>query len=286
MMAEPRKTVLAGTDTQWRTKYGPWGVVTGASEGIGREIAVGLAQRGLNLVLVARRRPALEQLATELSGHYGIETVVINADLGHDNDIDNVLAATDSLEVGLLVASAGFGTSGSFIELPLERELNMLDVNCRAVITISHHFGRRFSTQGHGGIILLSSLVAFQGVPLSSTYAATKAFIQSFAEGLQLEVAPLGVDVLAVAPGPVESGFAAHANMQMSMALKPQEVAQETLNALGKTGTVRPGRLSKLLEFSLAFLPRWGRTRVMQQVMKGMTEHQQPHSDTLSREVK
>lgn len=285
MTAEPKKTVLTATEAQWRTKYGPWAVVTGASEGIGREIAVGVAKRGLNVVLVARRRPALDQLATELFEQYGIDTLVIHADLSDEGAINSVLTATNPLEVGLLVASAGFGTSGLFIELPLERELNMLDVNCRAVVAMSHHFGQRFAAQGHGGIILLSSLVAFQGVPRSTTYAATKAFVQSFAEGLQMELAPLGVDVLASAPGPVDSGFATRANMQMSMALKPEEVAQETLNALGKTGTVRPGRLSKLLEFSLSFLPRWGRTRIMQQVMKGMTEHQAINANTLSREA-
>jgi short-subunit dehydrogenase len=271
---------------KWHIRYGPWAIVTGASDGIGRELARGLAQRGLNLVLVARRRPALEQLATELAESHGIKTHIINADLSDDSEVQNLLAATDSFKVGLLVASAGFGTSGSFIEMPLERELDMLDVNCRAVVAMSHHWGQRFAAQGHGGIILLSSLVAFQGVPRSTTYAATKAFVQSFAEGLHLELAPFGVDVLASAPGPVESGFATRANMHMSMALKPAEVAQETLNALGKRGTVRPGWLSKLLEGSLAFLPRWGRSRVMQQVMKGMTEHQQPHSNALSREAK
>lgn len=266
--SSPRKL-----QTPWQAKYGPWAIVTGASDGIGREMAFSLAKRGLNLVLVARRRSILDEVATNLSKAYPIETQVIDADLSQSAAVKTVIAATDNLDVGLLVASAGFGTAGYFLDMPLDREQNMLDVNCRAVLTMSHHFGRRFAKQKHGGIILLSSLVAFQGVPLSAHYAATKAYIQSLAEGLHQELAPLGVDVLASAPGPINSGFATRANMQMGMALKPEDVAQATLDALGRKTTVRPGWLSKLLEGSLAMLPRSGRVRVMGLVMKGMTQH-------------
>ena len=116
------------------------------------------------------------------------------------------MSATDGLDVGLVAAVAGFGTSGRFVDNPLDRELDMVDVNCRAVVELSHHFARRFVAQRRGGLILMSSLVAFQGVPRAATYAATKAFIQTFAEGLRLELAPSGVDVVASAPGPVRSG--------------------------------------------------------------------------------
>lgn len=253
------------------TTYGPWAVVTGASDGIGREFARTLAKEGFKLVLVARRRQALESLANELPG---AEVRVIGADLSTGEGLARVEAETKPLDVGLLVASAGFGTSGAFLDNTLEAELSMIDVNCRAVAALSHSFGQRLVKRGRGGIVLLSSLVAFQGVRHAANYAATKAWVQSFAEGLALELGPAGVDVLASAPGPVRSGFGARANMQMSMAATPDIVANSTLAALGRRGTVRPGLLSKLLEWSLMFLPRWGRVRVMSLVMGGMTKHQ------------
>lgn len=274
MKVKQKNLPLTPKQERWRAKYGPWAVITGASDGIGREMALCLAKSGLNLVLVARRRSLLDQLSAELSEQYGSEVRVIDIDLSQNRAVDAVLAATNQLEVGLLVACAGFGTSGQLLGAPLEQELAMLDVNCRAVLAMSHHFGRRFAAQGRGGLVLMSSLLAFQGVPFSANYAATKAYIQSLAEGLHIELAPLGVDVLAAAPGPVHSGFAAQADMQMSLAARPSNVAQATLAALGRKSTVRPGLLSKLLESSLIPLPRWGRVRVMKLIMRGMTKHQ------------
>ena len=124
----------------------------------------------------------------------------------------------------------------------------------------------------------MSSLLAFQGVPGAANYAATKAYVQSLAEGLRLELSPLGVDVVSSAPGPIRSGFAKRADMKMSMAGTPASVAQGTLDALGRAGTVRPGFLSKVLGFALAFLPRWGRVRMMGLVMAGMTQHRLPQT--------
>lgn len=261
---------------RWIEQYGPWAVVTGASDGVGRATAEQLAEAGMNLVLVARRRSILEDLAADLTDRFAIDVRVIAADLSLPDSVEALIAQTDDLSVGLLVAAAGYGTSGRFIDLPLDREVNMIDLNCRTVLSLSHHFGRRFAAQGRGGIVLFSSLVAFQGVPRSANYAATKAYIQSLAEGLHQELAPHGVDVLASAPGPVHSGFADRADMQMSMALQPDVVARGTLRALGRKSTVRPGLLSKFLIGSLSLLPRGLRVRAMGQIMGGMTAHQTP----------
>lgn len=270
--------ILSAKQELWRAKYGAWAVVTGASDGIGREMAISLAKAGLNLVLVARRRAVLEQVAGELSTKHSIQTRIIDADLSDNAAVKRVNLETADLDVGLLVASAGFGTAGEFIASQLDDQLNMVDVNCRAVLAMSHEFGRRFVARGRGGIVLFSSLLAFQGVPRSANYAATKAYIQSLAEGLYVELKPLGVDVIASAPGPIHSGFAARANMNMQLGLKPESVAQETLDALGRKVTVRPGWLSKFLELSLAALPRMGRARAMGRIMQGMTSHQQAQS--------
>lgn len=264
----------AARSRNWRAKYGPWAVVTGASDGIGRAVAICLAEAGLDLVIVARRRDALEGLAAELRQAHHIRTKIVAVDVGQRAAVDAIVSAAEDIEVGLLAAIAGFGTSGRFIDGPVDRELDMIDVNCRAVVVLSHHFARRFAGQRRGGLVLMSSLLAFQGVPGAATYAATKAFIQTFAEGLRLELSGMGVDVVVSAPGPVRSGFAARADMRMSAAASPDAVARGTLDALGRRTTVRPGFLSKFLEASLLPLPRPARSRIMRVVMGGMTRHQ------------
>lgn len=260
-----------------RARYGPWAVVTGASDGIGRAFARELATAGVHVVLVARREAALTELARELEASHAVTTRVVAQDLARPDAHAELARATSDLDVGLLVASAGFGTSGAFASADLETELAMIDVNCRAVAALAHHFGGRFVRRGRGGLVLLSSLLAFQGVPRAANYAATKAYVQSLAEGLRLELAASGVDVLACAPGPTRSGFEHRADMRMTMGETPEVIARGALAALPRRGlpfgTVRPGLLSKLLELSLALLPRAFRVLALARVMDGMTRH-------------
>ena len=253
-------------------RYGPWAVVTGASSGIGRAFAEALAARGLALVLVARRADALRDVADGL----GVETHVLPADLGTEVGVAAVLDATADLDVGLLVASAGFGTSGPFLASDLADELDMLAVNVGAVVRLTHAVGRRLVARGRGGVVLLGSLVGFQGTPFAAHYAATKAYVQALGEALHVELAPQGVDVVVSAPGPVHSGFADRADMRMGAALAPAAMVGPTLAGLGRVQTVRPGLLTKGLAAALAPLPRWAKVRVMGRVMGGMTDHQVP----------
>ncbi len=264
----------ARPDTPLRRDYGPVAVVTGATEGIGRAFAHQIAAAGLDLVLVARRQGALDEVAENLRARHGVRVESVATDLGVGDGVHRVMEATAKLDVGLLIAAAGFGTSGLFLDGDIESESSMLQVNCDAVLRLTHHFGARFAARGDGGVVLLSSIVAFQGVPRAAHYAATKAWVQTFAEGLRHEWRPLGVDVVACAPGPVKSAFAARANMRMGATVDPATVARETLRSLGRRGTVRPGALTKLLESGLSLLPRFARTRIMRQVMAGMTKHQ------------
>jgi uncharacterized protein len=156
--------------------------------------------------------------------------------------VDTLLAATDHLDVALLVAAAGYGTAGPFLDQQLATELDMIDVNVRAVTAITHAFGERFVARGRGGIVLFGSLVGFQGAPGSATYAATKAFVQSLGKAMHRELAPQGVDVLTAAPGPAHSGFATRATMNMPSAANAADVAHATLRALGRgKTTVKPG---------------------------------------------
>ncbi len=256
---------------RFRARYGPWAVVTGASSGIGRELAVQVAAAGVHPVLVARRSDVLDDLARSLSDRYDVRCRVVPADLSRRDRVDAVIAATEDLDVGLLIAAAGFGTSGPFLRGRAADELAMLDVNCGAVLTLARHFGARFADRGRGGIVLLSSIVAYQGVPRAVHYAATKAYVQTLAEGLHRELRPAGVDVLSAAPGPVHSGFADAAGMTMGRALDPVDVAVPVLNALGRRSTTAPGTMSKVLTWSLAPLPRRLRVRIMGQVMTSMT---------------
>jgi short-subunit dehydrogenase len=239
---------------------------------MGRAIADELADAGLNLVLVARGRSALDDLAAALAGR-GVECRAVPLDLSAESAPGTLAETTRDLDVGLLVAAAGFGTSGPFLDSPLDREMEMLHVNCRALTALAWHFGRRFADRGRGGMVLLSSIVGFQGMPHAAHYAATKAYVQVLGEALSVELAPRGVDVLAAAPGPTRSGFAVRAGMRMGKTLRPEDLARPILAALGRRATVVPGSLSKLLVYSLAPLPRWARVRVMGRVMRGMTRH-------------
>jgi short-subunit dehydrogenase len=259
-------------DERFADRYGPWAVVTGASGGIGLAIARELAARGLNLIVVARRGERLQQLARELAGRHRVQCQALVADLGTAEGCETILRMAAPHEVGLLVAAAGFGTSGEFVSSPLRAEREMLAVNCAAVLELVGHFAPKFAARGRGGIVLMSSVLAFNGVPGSAHYAATKAWVQSLAEGLRGELRGRGVDVLASAPGPVNTGFAERARLDLGPMLSADVVARQTIAALGRQGTVRPGWLSKLLGWSLATLPRALRVQLLAQIMRGMTE--------------
>lgn len=262
--------------TEFLKKYGPWAVVTGASEGIGAAFASELASKGLNLVLVARRQDRLSALASRLQSRFNIEVRISPTDLGDMMEANNFLKSTEELEVGLLVAAAGFGSSGPALMTNDLAEAEQIEVNCTAVLIQSLHFGRRFAARGKGGLILFGSLLGFQGTPYSANYAATKAYVQSLAEGLGEELKPSGVDVLSVAPGPIASGFAARANMNLGQTMTPEVVARVSIAALGKKRTVRPGWLSKLLGWGLSTAPRFLRVQIIGSIMAKMTKHQQP----------
>lgn len=253
-----------------KTRFGPTALITGASDGIGRAFAWALAAKGFDLVLVARREDVLQGLARDLADKHGVAVQVIAADLSTPQAVADLLTRTEGLPVGLLVAAAGFGSIGPFLDQDAATEANMVDLNCRSVVALTHGIATRMALARTGGIVLFGSLVGFQGVPGSATYAATKGFVQGFAEGLTVELRPQGISVLSVAPGPVGTGFAARAGMQMGQAETPETVARVALAALPSGGTVRPGFLAKLLGWSLATMPRWGRVRVLGQIMKGM----------------
>lgn len=260
--------------TRLKNQYGEWAIVTGASSGIGLELASQLAGAGFNLLINSRNLEKLQEVEKQLKHLATIQIKIVACDVATTEGINQIIQATNGLNVGLLILSAGYGTSGNFIDSSLHSEINMLRVNCEALLSLTHYYSQQFVKQGRGGIILMSSMVAFQGTPYASNYAATKAYVQTLAEGLAVELKPSGVDILAAAPGPVESGFSKRANMKMSTSLTPSQVGVPILRALGKKTTVLPGLLTKFLVYSLRTVPRWSKVKIMEKVMGGMTEHQ------------
>ncbi|MDX2197135.1 MAG: SDR family NAD(P)-dependent oxidoreductase [Cytophagales bacterium] len=256
-----------------KNKYGEWAIVTGASSGIGLELATLLADAGFNIVINARDEAKLYHAESQLK-KYNILIKTVVADISESGGIEKIIQSTLGLNVGLLINNAGYGTSGMFFESSVQSEVSMLRVNCEAVLLLTHYYAQKFKEQQRGGIIFLSSIVAFQGTPFASNYAATKAYVQTLAEGLAIELKPYGIDVLAAAPGPVASSFGQRANMNMNMSMTPSEVGAPILQALGRNTTILPGLLTKILVYSLRTVPRWGKVRIMALVMGGMTAHQ------------
>ena len=184
-------------------------LITGASTGIGVVFARQLAQRQMELILVARSRDKLEQLAAELEEQYGVKVTVIVQDLTVAGAGKLVYDTVNQkgINVDLLVNNAGFGGYGAFSEQDLARQLEMIQLNNLVLVELSHYFLRPMLAGAGGAIINVASIAGFQPLPYLSVYAATKAFVLSFSESLWAENKDKGVEILALCPGPTESNF-------------------------------------------------------------------------------
>jgi short-subunit dehydrogenase len=188
----------------------PVALITGASAGIGLAFAQALAERGYDLIVTARRRERLEELATGLRvKHAGIRVEIIVADLAEGAAPEQIAAETARLgmTVELLVNNAGFGTHGRFESIAPDREREEIALNVAALVALTHAFLPAMLERGRGGVINIASTAAFQPVPWMSVYGATKAFVRSFSEALHEEVYARGVRVLALCPGPTATEF-------------------------------------------------------------------------------
>lgn len=233
-------------------KFGPWAIVTGASSGIGEEFSRQLAANGFNLVLVARRLPLLKALAKELVQAYNIDVRVAAIDLTEASLLEPLIEVTKDIEIGLLVSNAGTGHPGDFLSMPYETLASSVDLNVRSHLKLVHYYGRLMAQRGKGGILLVSAMGASEGLPYMANDAATKAYIISLGEGLNVELAKHGVNVSVLLPGPTETpildkfGFDAAA-----MPVKPMPVAQcvaEGLAALQRNKASHlSGRLNRIM---------------------------------------
>jgi uncharacterized protein len=220
-------------------------LITGASSGIGEEFARQLAGRGYDLILVARRKDRLQQLAEQIP----TTANVIECDL--TSEAAELPGRVEQLgvDVDLLVNNAGFGLRGHFVELDAEREAEMVRVNCEAVVILTHAFVPAMADRRRGGVITVASTAGMQPVPYETTYGATKAFAISFMEALSMELRGTGVKCLVVNPGPVKTEWQSIAGYDESTRIMPgmisaEECARDALSAYdrGKRSVI-PGRL-------------------------------------------
>ncbi len=250
----------------FREQYGPWAMIAGASVGLGEAFARQLARRGLDLVLIARGQAALDTLATDLRRAHGIEVRTLAMDLARPDGLAQVQDLTAELEVGMLVYNAAFSTIGPFLDHPVEEHLRVIDVNCRAPLVLSHHFGRAMTARRRGGIVLMTSTAGSQGGPWIAAYAASKAFNSILAEALWDELAGSGVHVVACRAGATRTpGYAASKPRPSRVPLlDPNHVAEKTLACLGRGPSVVPGAFYRCSAFIMErLLPRRTAIRIM-----------------------
>lgn len=240
-------------------------LVTGASSGLGEEFARLHAERGGDVILVARREDQLNTLKTELEKAHGVSAHVMAMDLGQHNAADRLydqIKAAD-LTVDVLINNAGFGGHGLFVDRDLEKDLAMIDLNVRSLVALCHRFGADMAARGSGKILNVGSTAGFMPGPLQATYFATKAFVNSFSQALDQELRPKGVTVTVLAPGYVRTEFAQAADLEGTELVNQKgasarSAAKHGYEAMrdGKLVTVNEGLLSFMVNWVIPFLPR------------------------------
>lgn len=243
-------------------------LITGASAGIGAELAREFAPESARLVLVARRRERLEALAKELTETHGVAVEVVACDLARQGAADELIAELErrDLVVDLLVNNAGFGARGDFATLDRERQLSMIQLNVTTLVALTHALLPGMIERGRGAVLNVASTAAFQPGPYMAVYYATKAFVQSFSEALHQELAGTPVRVTSLCPGATSTEFAGIADLENSLLFRHAAVPPGPVARAGRRA-VRAGRatevvgwLNRLGVFGVRLTPRrWAR---------------------------
>ena len=236
-------------------------VITGASSGIGAELANGLARRGFPLLLVARRRERLDEIANDVSEEYSVAAEVMPLDLSDTKARAKLADRLRTEPIAGLCNSAGFGTSGVFHELPVERESEEVILNALALMELTHAALPGMVERGVGAVMNIASIAGFQPLPYMAVYSATKAFVQTFSEAVHEELHGTGVSVTVLCPGPVPTEWAEIANAErFSVPLaqvSPADVAEAAIGGmLGGKRTVVPGVVPKVVSTGGRYTPR------------------------------
>jgi len=241
-------------------RYGNWALVTGASSGIGLEFVRQLASHGMNLVLVARRGDVLAALAQELTREFTVEVKIISRDLSEEDAVEKLFQALSGIEIGLVVMSAGMEATGHFTKVSLDRHIQLERLNIDVPMRMARLFGEAMVTRQRGALLFVSSLFGYQGVPIVANYAASKAYILSLGEALNVEMKPHGVDVLVLSPGLTDTDMPAQ--MPINFGKMPittsssKAVVRVALRSLGKKATVVPGFINKFYAWENRLIPR------------------------------
>jgi uncharacterized protein len=237
-------------------------LITGASTGIGAAFARKLAARGRNVLLVARSEDKLIALCNELGRLTSIRAQYLALDLQQPNAGAQLFEETKKreLEIDMLINNAGFGSMGDFVKLDLDRELEMIQLNVRALVDLTHRFIVPMRERKRGTIINVASTAAFQAVPFMATYAATKAFVLSFTEAIAEENRPHGIQVMALCPGVTETNFFEASKIDrppMRTIQTAEEVVDAALRAMDRQKTVAiSGWANWLVVAAERFVPR------------------------------
>ena len=239
-------------------------LITGASNGIGLELARRLAADGTDLILVARSVDKLQAIATELSGRHGIKAGVIGQDLGYEGAADELMQKLGDQRVDMLINNAGFGEFGTFIDADMKRLNQMVQLNVAALTSLAHAMGRRMVAQGGGQILNVASIAGFMPGPGAAVYYASKAYVLSFSDALNYELKGHNVQVTTLCPGPTDTGFAPAANAVGSAAFRwPMLASLDSLanyayaSLKAKRGVSVHRLLTKILAFSVRLAPRF-----------------------------
>jgi uncharacterized protein len=240
-------------------------LITGASSGIGAEVARELAKRGRGVTLTARRKDRLVELADELTERHGIRAETVACDLSSAAARKRMVKtiADRGLDVDVLVNNAGFGSAGRFQELDADMELQMVRTNVEAVVDLCGTYVPEMVERGSGAILNVASTAAFQPIPRQSTYAATKAFVLSFTEGLHVDLKGTGVTATALCPGPTKTEFGEAAGIREELFEIPglvytaEQMAVAGVQAMEKgKRTVIPGAPNVVTAVSGRLMPR------------------------------
>jgi short-subunit dehydrogenase len=260
--------------------YGPWAVVLGASEGLGQAFAAGVAARGINVVVAARRSDLLERVADGIANAHDVQTRTVTLDLGESGFLGDLRSTTEGLEVGLVVYNATGVYTGEFEDQPVDSMRSMVDINCLGPLLVCEHFGRSMIARGRGGVVLMSSGASLAGCPYNATYAASKAFDLVLGESLWAEWRRDGVDVMSVI-GPAMDTPTYRASMPPEVlavtppAMAPHLVVEEVLDALGSCPSFVPGRTNRELLAALGALPRVQQVEAMAAAHAGFAKRHQ-----------
>jgi short-subunit dehydrogenase len=228
-------------------RYGAWAVIAGASEGLGAAFARALAEREMNLVLIARRPAPLEALARELRDQLGVDVRTLPLDLARPDLADALRRETAMLDVGVAIYNAAYAPVGDFVERSAEELARALDVDVRGPVSFAHTLVPPMVARRRGAIVLVSSLAGLQGTPRLATYAASKAFVTILGESLWGELRGAGVDVVVSCAGAIRTpGYAAASRKEVPGTLDPAVVAERTLAALGRGPRIVPGLVNRI----------------------------------------